>query len=478
MKKNAGLFCALALLFSGVVPTMTSCKSVDYVSKTHLDLAENVWKSGAFSDHGFGVVTLKTGIDGDTAHFYDKKNQLIKGRFNGVDTPESTGTVEAWGAKAKKYTTDLLESAKTIVLERDRGAYNGDFNVIYNELGPEVDGTGRHLVWVWVSERPVDEEDGSQLKLVNLGLVQEGYSAVKSISGTYYEDVFMKADAQAQKKKLHIWDPKGDPDYDGSTDGGVVSLKVLYSMLDDDKDTVLEHKFYVEGIVTRVVNKQCDCYIEQYVYDANGNLTERYGMFVFSMYNANASKFFKVGRKIGFAAMVSERYGGYQMHDISFGLSTSSTDYTRDVHFVDSKRYDLEDPIVKTGSQFATEDKNINYNCLIKISDVTVTGGYGGTAEKNSSGENYSTNAMTLYCRDASGEFTARIDSNVVIHYFDDEHKTVQIKSYKVFVNECNNGATFDFIGLKGVYQADEETSSKLQLMLVGDADIVIHRAA
>lgn len=477
MKKSTGMLITCSLLFSGVLPTLTSCgKSTDYYNSTKLDLPSTVWKNGDFSTNGFGVVTLKTGVDGDTAHFYDKSGDLIKGRFNGVDTPESTGAVEPWGAAAKYYTTDLLTNAKTIVLESERGT-TGAYEAVWSK-GPESDSTAsRTMVWVWVSDREVSDEDGTGFRLVNLGLVQNGYSAAKGVSDSYYKEIMYAADEYAQSKKLHIWDPNGDPNYSGESSGSL-TLKTLYSALkvNPADDNYLEHKYYFEGVVTRKVGS--DCYIEEYVYDDAGNLTERYGIYVFSMYKTSgANRFFVPGRKIGFAAIISERYGGYQLHDVTFAASSSKTDFTRDVHFVDTETHNIEDPIVQTGNEFSNStNKLVNYNCLMKFTGVKVTGGYGGKTATRSDGTNYSNNSMTLYCKDSNEqEFKIRIDDAIVIHYFDDYKGGTAgfstVTNYTYYVEHSQTGS-FTFVGLKGIYQSDEESTPTIQLLVVNETDV------
>ena len=86
----------------------TSCSNseiVDYVAKTQI--ATEGWKTSDYLSTGTGVATLRQGVDGDTAHFYVGKNkEVISGRFNGVDTPESTGVIEEWGKEAAKPFAD------------------------------------------------------------------------------------------------------------------------------------------------------------------------------------------------------------------------------------------------------------------------------------------------------------------------------------------------------------------------------------
>ena len=161
------LFSVIILALGLITTSSCEFEPEDFVSK--VAFTQDDWKSSDFMTTGLGVVTLKTSVDGDTAHFYSGKyNKVVQGRFNGVDTPESTGVIEPWGKKAATFTRETLTNAKTIVLETERTD---------GKTGPEADSTGdRYLVWVWTSTRSVEEEDGSQLRLLNLALVQEGLS--------------------------------------------------------------------------------------------------------------------------------------------------------------------------------------------------------------------------------------------------------------------------------------------------------------
>src|SRR5574344_96331 len=147
--KGIGKFILTLVTAALMTPVMTSCGStghIDYIYKDEARLDSNiVYADRDFLDEGIGAVTLKTAVDGDTAHFLSvKSSRLIKVRFMGIDTPESTGQIEPWGKKASAFTTGKLESAKTIVLSKEPG-----------EIGTaaEADSTGtRFKAYVWVSE--------------------------------------------------------------------------------------------------------------------------------------------------------------------------------------------------------------------------------------------------------------------------------------------------------------------------------------
>ena len=116
---------------------------IDYASdgsvKLNLDYVGH-----SFWTDGIEQVTLHSTIDGDTAHFTtstksEKGETLLKARFYGIDTPESTGKVQPWGKPASKYTSEILERANkkgTIVVSSPTSVYEA----------PSADSTGSRYV--------------------------------------------------------------------------------------------------------------------------------------------------------------------------------------------------------------------------------------------------------------------------------------------------------------------------------------------
>ena len=200
------------LVFGLVVSTLglTSCNKndgdtfVDYVHtntkvRLRLDYKDSSGKNRDFFKDGISEVELVTAIDGDTAHFRMVDNSgssLIKSRFYGIDTPESTGQVENWGATASNFTKTKLKEAKTIVVT----------STSLNEYkAPSADSTGtRYLSMIWVS----DYEDAvyTDLVLLNLWIVQEGLSYVKNVNEfPEFSEVFYAAETQARNLKMYFY---------------------------------------------------------------------------------------------------------------------------------------------------------------------------------------------------------------------------------------------------------------------------------
>ena len=184
-------------------------KKIDYVHNGSCTLSLD-YKNVDFFKKGVGEFKLWTCIDGDTAHFSPvvttTSTNIVKARFYGVDTPESTGRVQPYGKAASNFTKEHLKNAAangTIVLAGVSSEY----------AEPSTDGNGRHLVCVWINETEKNAPVESLVNL-NLWLVQEGYSGIGGLEDMpEYEDVFLKALAQAKKLKLNMHSGLPDPLY-------------------------------------------------------------------------------------------------------------------------------------------------------------------------------------------------------------------------------------------------------------------------
>ncbi len=147
------------------------------------------YKGKTLETDGIEEVTLASAIDGDTAHFYTQNGEYIKVRFLGVDTPESTYQKEAWGKAASSFMKELLENAKTIVVQFDPN-------------GNHIDTYDRYLAYVWA--------DGI---LTNLELVKNAYSTMKLSSHSPYFDAFYETEILVSHTGRRVWG-EIDPNYD------------------------------------------------------------------------------------------------------------------------------------------------------------------------------------------------------------------------------------------------------------------------
>lgn len=169
---------------------------IDYVSQLKLDMNSNSKKA---------EVTFHLHVDGDTTHFnispeygytIGEETGILKARYLGCDTPESTGKIEPWGKKASKFTKERVSNAHKIIVESDDDKWN-------------VDSTGgRALVWVWYQMN-----EGDEFKCLNLELLQNGLAKPKNTGGTRYGEIATAALNQAKAQKLYVNGNQKDPDY-------------------------------------------------------------------------------------------------------------------------------------------------------------------------------------------------------------------------------------------------------------------------
>ena len=421
---------------SSVISTSSSnisTERIDYVAQTKIK--SEGWKDKTFLADGVGVVTLARPVDGDTAHFYDG-TKIVEIRFNGVNTPESTGKVEPWGKAASDFTKGQLLNAKTIVIETDPNENKG---------GPVADSTGtRYLGWVWVSDKPVEEEDGSTLKLVNLMLIDESLSATKGVAGSAYSQIFIDCDLQAQKDNQRIWSNDLDPDFYYGT-AIQTDLKEIVS----NGAEYLSKRVVVEGVITRTSGQ--NAYMQETFDDEDAGTSETYGIYIFTAYR-DFSTILAKGNRVRIIGVVGEYPQGsahYQLADVYYDEFWPDED--KDMKLI-STGHTIE-PQIASPSEVLNK---AHYNHLVQIKNVTVTGGYGGTDTGADD------NAMTLYAKSGTEKFNIRIDASTFIKDRDGK----KITSYQYFV-----GLNFDITGLVGYYQSISGNQT-YQLMLVATSDI------
>lgn len=213
----------------------TQMDIVDYVAQTKLDR-----NSGTLQVE----VTVRSYIDGDTTHFNVpsdvSENGVLKARYLCVNTPESTGKIEAWGKKASTFTKETLKNATSIIIESNDAKWNMDST------------GGRHLVWVWYKTAESDD-----YRCLNLELIQNGLSISCGNVGERYGEVASKAFQQAKVQKLHVFSTENDPDFFYG-DAYEVDLKGLRSNI-----ALYDNcKVAFEGVVTR--NNNNSVYVESF----------------------------------------------------------------------------------------------------------------------------------------------------------------------------------------------------------------------
>ena len=210
-------------------------ETVDYAAVLKLDMSSETLKQ---------VVTVKNYVDGDTTHFNVPQNVaeggVLKARYLAIDTPESTGKIEAYGKKASKFTKEKLSSASSILVESDNGSWNRD-------------STGsRYLVWVWY--KPSDDADYRNL---NLEILQNGLAVASATGSNRYGEICLNALNQAKTAKLNVHAGQKDPDM---YYGEAVELTLKELRCNIEKYNGVKVAF--EGVVT--INNNNGVYVEEY----------------------------------------------------------------------------------------------------------------------------------------------------------------------------------------------------------------------
>lgn len=283
---------------------------VDYVNDPKIRLGVDYHKEGSatesrdFTVDGIAQVGLHMCIDGDTAHFTNPYNtvnvngnlsNIVKIRFYGIDTPESTGKIQPYGKQASDYTKSILKNAAnngTIVIT---GTNFASYKV------PTFDSTGtRYLGLVWVNET-VKNAAYNDLKLLNLQIVEYGYSWVKSTSDIpELSSTFVLAETQAETYKLKLHSGEKDPyfNYEGAQEVEILKIKeaVVDTMTTGAENAFNGANIKVYGVIVGYANNTL--YIQKYYSEAKGSLIsggEYASLNIFTGMSTIPSKFQKIG---------------------------------------------------------------------------------------------------------------------------------------------------------------------------------------
>ena len=198
MKKIISILIAVMLLcgcfacFAACGPVADNTEHYDTITKTYKLTKDYQGKS--FLTDGIGEVTVAKYTDGDTSNFFLKTDtQTITLRYDGINTPESTGQVEKWGKAASNFVRARLQDAVTVVLDANGGKATQE-------------GHGRYLGYVLYNTA-----DDPQLRNLNLELVENGFSANNVSPTEPFYDYFRKANNFAKSIKLRWYSSKADP---------------------------------------------------------------------------------------------------------------------------------------------------------------------------------------------------------------------------------------------------------------------------
>ncbi len=411
---------------------------VDYVAQTKLDMNSNTLKQ---------EVTVKSYIDGDTTHFYVptsiRDTGVLKARYMGVNTPESTGKIEEWGKKASNFTKEKLMNAESIYIESDNDKWN-------------VDSTGdRHTVWVWY--KPKGEAD---YRCLNLELVQEGLSIA---CGTVEDRYGVEASAafqQAKQNKLNVFSGQKDPDFFYG-DAYEIDLKNLRTHIELYKDI----KVAFEGVITRINNNSA--YVEEY--DAETDMY--YGMAVYYGFaTGELLNIMKIGNRVRVVGTATyyETGGTWQVSGLSYRVmkpdDPTNTIKLSEGHKASNVEVDpalfadgvMEMEVFTSLDSDETEMKTFDYAELlmstsISMKNLTVVDAYTTDNGGDSDG------AMTLTCMAEDGTM---IDVRTIVLRDEDGNLKVEA-DYR--------DKTIDVIGIVDSFGGSH------QIKVFTDEEIIVH---
>ena len=408
--------------------------------------------AGDFIKDKVARLAPKSITDGDTAVFHLNKfetqatedqytNPLGKSysyltiRFLGVDTPESTSSIDPWGKAASKYAKSLLENAEGIILDATDCASE-------IKSGERLDSNGsRWLALVWYCPDGGNPEDLSQYRLYQLDLIEECYSRYtgaiatdriaytaknanepilysryKSTYGSInIANILFEAELRMEDLGLRIHG-ETDPNYDYSKTPTVTTITDALANISDstnpnnymNKGTLVQ----VTGVILRYVGNN------MYLQDKNGK-----AIYVYMGIEGNSiESLYSVGDTISIQGRLCEYGGQYQMSGIVFKSSTF-----KKVEGADA--VEMPDPIELTGNETAADLKKLVGN-LVK-GRITCTSV--GSASKDGSFTLYATE----YGVDDPDAVSIRVNGTLAPGY---DRSTF------------SKGKTYEVVGIMGLY--------------------------
>ena len=443
MKTTSIKLLSLLLLICTLVASLAACgepeepttpetpELVDYVEGLKLDETSSTKKL---------EVTLKQHIDGDTTHFHVSKDisedGVMKARYNGVNTPESTGSIEEWGKAASDFTKSKITTAAKIMVESDTDTWN-------------FDGNGRFIVWVWY--KPTADSDWRNL---NLEILQNGFGMGYGEQGIYGKTC-VAAIAQATSFKLGNFSGP-DPNY--PREALPVDLKELRTNI----ASYLDKKVAFEGTVA--MNSDWTAYIE--AFDAETNMY--FGIQVFYGYNSSLIPVLAQGNKVRVVGSVTEFSGTYQVSGLTYmAMRPNEPDNTAVISKANEVSYAETTPEqFKTDGKVTVgeEEKTYKYQELAVSTSVSMKNlKVVDTYTTASNGE------FTLTCKlvnDDGSIGTVEIDIRTASKFTDANGNVVSASSYM--------GKTIEIKGIVDYFDYNNTGNGTYQVRVFSLSDIVV----
>ncbi len=408
-------------------------EKIDYVAQTKLDMNSTSKKLELEPTDAQGRQTY-THIDGDTTHFNvdDEIDDtgIMKARYLGCNTPESTGDIEPWGKKASNFTKTKLASASSIVVEADGTDWEKDTNQ-------------RFLLWIWYLP-----EGATDYRLLNLELIQEGLALLTSVPNSPYEKACTDANLQAQRLKLHVYSNESDPDY-FYDEAIITNLKDIHLNMDE----YIGKRVAFEGVVTAMESRG-SIYIEEF-YEAENR---SYGLPIYyGLNHPELDPVFKVGNRVYIAGEITKSDTfGYQMSALKMDeMNPDDPENVRLISSGNATKY-----TTMTVADFVKDDfamaKDYQFSS-VSLEGLYVSDVYTTQSQTDSNG------AISLTCRDANG-------NTITV-------RTIPLKENGTLVTEDRyDKQTIDVKGIIDTYTSKSGTVY-YQVNVFALNDIFIHAA-
>lgn len=411
--------------------TAPQIQTVDYAASVKLD-RENGCKQEE--------VTIKLHIDGDTVHFNSQQfdGGVLKARFLGVNTPESTGKIEEYGKTASEFTKEKLANAESIIVESDTANWDADST------------GGRYLVWVWYKDKGAGE-----YRNLNIELLQEGLAIASSSANNRYGSTCTAAIDQAKRLKKNVHSGQKDPNFFYGA-AAEIDLKELRTNVADYNGA----KVAVTGVITMHYNN--GFYLERL--DPETGLY--YGMYAYYGFNFNGMHLIKVGSEVRIAGNVSEFSGSWQISGMTYSDFIPTDDDVKKLSDNNEPAFTLTDPATFASGKVdidmvdpETEEvtkKTFDYAELAMGTSVEMRNLQVKSVYTTQSDKDTSNGAMTLTC-EADG-VTVSVRTIVLT---DDSGNIITADAYR--------GKTIDVKGIVDCFDGD------YQIKVMDDNYITVH---
>lgn len=398
---------------------------VDYASELKLNIGSFTLKQ---------EVTVKNFVDGDTVHFNVPTDVMpegvLKARFLGINTPESTGKIEQYGKAASAFTKSKLKDAVSIIIESDSAEWNADST------------GGRYLVWVWYKTA-----DMTDYRNLNIEILQNGLAIASNSNNNIYGSICMSAIDQARRQKLNVYSGVKDPDfYDGAA--VELTLRELRTNIESYKDILVAFECIVAANASDTV------YVEQF--DEETGIY--YGISVYygnSGVGGDGLKILDIGNKIRIVGKVQYYETGETWQISGLKYRAMKPDDPENIQLISSGHsgaFPITDPetfkngkltISVTDPESGEEkEASFGYAELVMSTSVQMNGLKVKSVYTTQNESSSSNGAITLTCESGNTEITVRT-------------AVLRDASGKIITEDAFIGKTIDVKGIVDYYNGE-----------------------